>query len=153
MDVSARHSRYTTAIQTKVPDLVELTWRGRKAEPHGMHYYNAISEDGFVGSESSFKELKDKLTDSSIRVIVIYGAAGSGKTALAKMVYRRRNDPDKSIQISAWVTLSKKLDTKQVLLDILRQVNGFHEGMENHDEAMLSIKLKEQLYQKRYDDK
>jgi Cdc6-like AAA superfamily ATPase len=55
-------------------------------------------------------------------ILWIYGAAGSGKTALSKMIYRRRSQPEYKISCSAWVTVTEKFDYARVLEDILRQV-------------------------------
>lgn len=103
-----------------------------------------------MGMHSRTRKLLRKILSDqggdSFSVHVITGRAGSGKTAQARMLYRRRNVPEYGICRSAWVAVPKDPDIKLVLIDILRQVmDDPLKETDNYDERMVLENLRQEL--------
>lgn len=123
-----------------------------------------------VGIDGPRDEFIAKLTSSARkhqygrhRVASMVGTAGVGKTTLAKAVYHSLED---LFPCRAFVTVSRQLDTRRVLKDILRQVMvttesgsspsmppcpGSIASMETWEDSQLVDSLKHILMDKRFD--
>ncbi|XP_051133079.1 putative late blight resistance protein homolog R1B-13 [Andrographis paniculata] len=91
-----------------------------------------------VGLVDQFVELKTSLVKGSHEITIISGMAGIGKTTLARQLF---NDPliSSHFKYRAFVSIGQKYELKQVVIDILSQ-------MEDHDIEMLQcIKERELL--------
>ncbi|CAI9113460.1 OLC1v1014066C2 [Oldenlandia corymbosa var. corymbosa] len=82
------------------------------------------ANDEVVGFSSDAKLILDRLKRGSkqLKVIAIVGMPGLGKTTLASKVY---NDDSISLhfQVHAWCAVSQALDKKNVLFQLLKQVD------------------------------
>lgn len=173
-EVSERRSRYATETPTQETQATyNLT--GRVAEAYNnplVRYNHLIREDALVGIDFSslYRLMKPsprpavpsstsmppeegdlQVTPSGYNCIVlaIVGPTGSGKTALAKMLYRRQNDLYNPTLCAAWVTLSPEPDIKLVLTDILRQISNKPDpNIEHDDEEKLRKKVQRTLQDK-----
>ncbi|KAF5445301.1 hypothetical protein F2P56_034362 [Juglans regia] len=94
--------------------------------------------------------MSDKYSDDAltkVNVILILGMGGIGKTTLAQLVYN-----DKKVQsffdMKAWACVSQDFDVAMVTKTILQSMSsGYCDG---NDLNSLQVKLKEQLYGKRF---
>ena len=103
----------------------ESTWVTGKRDTDLVQYNHLVAEGALVGIHTgdTHEICRKVASDDGFKMLVIVGPAGSGKTALARMVYRRRNHNfGRVIRTAAWVTVSDKPDMKRVLEEILRQV-------------------------------
>jgi ABC-type dipeptide/oligopeptide/nickel transport system ATPase subunit len=114
--------------------------------PHLICYNQIIAEDALVGIDMAIVNNLELLSEQKCTVLAITGPAGSGKTALAKILYRRKNELQHNITGAAWVTLSREPNIKMVLKDILRQILKCPLiEIENNDVNELIKTLKDQL--------
>ncbi|XP_078173143.1 disease resistance protein Pik-2-like [Carex rostrata] len=156
-EVSERHSRYSTTYNTTTV-LMEIknpesTWVTSKRDTDLVQYNQLVAEGALAGIHNGdTHEICKKVATEDGFMLVIVGSAGSGKTALARMVYRRRNHNfARIITTAAWVTVSDKPDMKRVLEEILRQVTKSPlQGIKEYDVNRLSDKLRAELANDRY---
>ncbi|TVU48991.1 hypothetical protein EJB05_00280, partial [Eragrostis curvula] len=86
--------------------------------------------------------------ERKLKVVSIFGIGGQGKTTLAMEVY---NKIDEWFDCCASVTVSRTLDIKKLLKDLLFQVNkSEHDKSEMLEIEQLIRTLREQLMNKRY---
>ncbi|GAB4837752.1 hypothetical protein Ancab_039625 [Ancistrocladus abbreviatus] len=119
--------------------------------PKQVGNYKALTyphtDDGyFVGREGDIEKLVQLVTgmnDSGqrcsheTRVVAIVGAAGVGKTTLARKIY---NDSRVKRHFSrvAWVTISQQWNTKNLLIQILTQTEAIKKSEERNSLEVLS---------------
>ncbi|CAI9099707.1 OLC1v1036567C1 [Oldenlandia corymbosa var. corymbosa] len=102
---------------------------------------------GFVHEESS---IMDRLTRGSkqLRIIVIVGMPGAGKTTLASKVY---NDISVAsyFSVRSWFPISQVVDKKKILIELLTQIdpNYSYSEMTEYD---LADKLRRTLKRRKY---
>ncbi|XXG72074.1 hypothetical protein AAC387_Pa07g1246 [Persea americana] len=101
--------------------------------------------------QDDVKILKKQLINkkSSLCVVSIVGMGGSGKTTLAKKVYR---DVSKNFECHAFIYLSQQYRIKDVLIRILQCTMSLsrEEEMDKLNEQDLGKKLRDHLSGKRY---
>ncbi|XP_002528440.2 putative disease resistance protein At1g50180 [Ricinus communis] len=109
-------------------------------------------EEELVSLKSCRKDVMDRLMieEERFRVVSIVGFGGLGKTTLAKKVYNQ-NDVSEQFDCKAWVFVSQKCATKDVLRSILIQVMRGKRDIHGRlkDEEMVEI-LYQFLREKRY---
>ncbi|XP_031100372.1 putative late blight resistance protein homolog R1A-4 [Ipomoea triloba] len=79
-----------------------------------------------VGNNNAFAEIKDKLTNPSIKereVISITGMGGIGKTTLVKYVYEDK-DIKCHFDIQAWITVSQSYSLDDLLRVLLQSIDA-----------------------------
>lgn len=152
--MSERRSRYSATIKVKKSGITE-SGGAEETNSRLIRYNHLITENTLVGIGSEkqkklFKLAFNRPEGDLSSVLWVIGPPGSGKTALAKMIYRRRNQPEHRISCSAWVTVSENFDSKRVLGDILRQIVKKGADVGTRDEQEL---LKNTLQEATSDDK
>ncbi|XP_058192293.1 putative late blight resistance protein homolog R1B-16 [Rhododendron vialii] len=123
----------------------------------GSNPSKVVEEKVVVGFKEDVKTLMGKLHDNGqggqLEIISITGAAGGGKTTLAKEVYDQRLTLE-SFEIHAWVVVSQDYDKimkKHLLICILK--SAFPENQEDYEkgnEDTLGEKLHKYLRGKKY---
>ncbi|KAL6508866.1 hypothetical protein OROHE_021425 [Orobanche hederae] len=98
-----------------------------------------------VGAEDVLLELKDKLTSNrpDLQTIPIVGAGGLGKTTLALNIYQDRLI-EEHFDIRSWVTISQEYNIRQILKQVLTQLN------KESSEGELGEMLHKHLYGRKY---
>ncbi|CAA2982437.1 probable disease resistance RF45 [Olea europaea subsp. europaea] len=104
-----------------------------------------------VGFERDVPDLVKRLTEEDNRIISLVGEMGSGKTTLARAVYgnRRIKDHFKS-RCCAWIAISKDSSTKDVLLNLLKQVGESRDQDGELTEQMLQTRVWERLKDRKF---
>ncbi|KAM3284663.1 toMV resistance protein Tm-2 [Capsicum chacoense] len=104
-----------------------------------------VDESEIIGLEKDCKELEMKLLDDNLdfEVISIIGMGGLGKTTLAKRVYRRVKC---HFDCSALVYVFQEPRSKDLLLEVAKQVGLGEDKMEQNLETNLYNFLKEKRY-------
>lgn len=104
-----------------------------------------------VGFERDVPDLVKRLTEEDNRIISLVGEMGSGKTTLARAVYgnRRIKDHFKS-RCCAWIAISKDSSTKDVLLNLLKQVGESKDQDGELTEQMLQTRVWERLKDRKF---
>ncbi|KAJ4977229.1 hypothetical protein NE237_002335 [Protea cynaroides] len=119
--ISANKSKYGIdtlgADQTSVRLKDDLAWKLRRA---------SIEDelDDIVGLKKDMEDIAMLLTKEEpqrLRVVSIVAMGGSGKTTLARSVYKR-SDVKKSFDSSAWIYVSQEFNIKDLLLETIKQV-------------------------------
>ncbi|KAM7493487.1 hypothetical protein LguiB_028096 [Lonicera macranthoides] len=110
-----------------------------------------VEEIEVVGFVNDFKTVMDMLskTDLCLDVISIVGMGGIGKTTLAKKIYNSKLVKER-FDCCAWVNVSQEFETKELLLNILRNVAESTEGMYNMNEDELAEEMRKLLQGTRY---
>ncbi|XP_058187008.1 disease resistance protein RPP13-like isoform X2 [Rhododendron vialii] len=123
----------------------------------GSNPSKVAEEKVVVGFKDEVETLMRKLDDSGesgvLEIISIVGAAGGGKTTLAREVYDQRLTST-TFEIRAWVVISQDYD-KTIKRDLLMSIlkSAFpenHEDYEKSNEDMLGEKLLKCLKGKKY---
>uniref|UniRef100_A0A0E0AV04 Uncharacterized protein n=1 Tax=Oryza glumipatula TaxID=40148 RepID=A0A0E0AV04_9ORYZ len=104
-----------------------------------------------VGIEPAQRELLTMLEEepAELRVAAIVGFGGSGKTTLAKAVFRSIDVTSRFGSSRAWVDRAKDKNTGEILKSLLQQF-GFHQILSVYDERKLQAQLKNFLRGRRY---
>nr|GME07816.1 putative late blight resistance protein homolog R1B-8 [Ipomoea batatas] len=100
-----------------------------------------IEKNKVLGFEEDFQIIKKRFLEASKNFIVIpiVGMAGTGKTAIASMIFE---DPDihcNSLRI--WVPVTKLCDRKQKFISIIYQITKHTEDFSTMTEEMLEGKI------------
>ncbi|XP_047976513.1 disease resistance protein RPM1-like [Salvia hispanica] len=111
------------------------------------HSYNGKGLS-MVGYEGKVGDLLHRLEYSDDLIIPIVGELGSGKTMLARAVYRNRSIKNK-FKPAAFVNIFKESTVTDILLALLNQVKKKSEVQNGSDEKSLES-LKEELNDKMY---
>ncbi|KAM7490597.1 hypothetical protein LguiA_033518 [Lonicera macranthoides] len=114
-------------------------------------YRSKVEEIEVVGFVNDFKTVMDILskTDLCLDVISIVGMGGIGKTTLAKKIYNSKLVKER-FDCCAWVNVSQEFETKELLLNILRNIAESTEGMYNMNEDELAEETRKLLQGMRY---
>lgn len=83
------------------------------------------------------------------RAVSIVGMGGIGKTTLAKRIYNHE-ELRGHFSCRAWVYVSQEFKPREILQEILKQVNKSERNLESLSEARLEDMLHEYLVRKRY---
>ncbi|RWR76928.1 putative disease resistance protein [Cinnamomum micranthum f. kanehirae] len=113
-------------------------------------YYALYEEPDLIGMQESMATLKEQLINEEARrcVISIVGMGGSGKTTLAKKVYRDVKD---NFDCHAFIYLSQQYKITNVLINIMECVKSLSlEEKEKSNEEDLRKKLRNHLSERRY---
>ncbi|XP_078150450.1 putative disease resistance RPP13-like protein 3 [Carex rostrata] len=111
-----------------------------------------IDDMEVVGFEVDKKIIVDKLFDTNITrrsVISIVGAGGSGKTTLAKDVYKCA-EVKRHFGISMWLTISQEYNLKDILIKMLEQIQEVHKEEQEKGEEYFITELNKCMKKKRY---
>ncbi|XP_058193911.1 putative late blight resistance protein homolog R1A-10 [Rhododendron vialii] len=130
---------------------------GGSSSSRGSNPSKVVEEKVVVGFKDEVETLMRKLHDNGegglLEIISIVGAAGGGKTTLAREVYDQRLTLE-TFEIRAWVVVSQDYDKtmkKDLLIRILKSAfPKNHEDYEKIDEDMLGEKLLKCLKGKKY---
>ncbi|CAI9109960.1 OLC1v1009908C1 [Oldenlandia corymbosa var. corymbosa] len=102
---------------------IEVKSGSKKSSQVSSQTTPTITND-VVGFRDEAASIVDRLTRGSnqVRIIVITGMPGQGKTTLAAKVY---SDPsvEYHFHIRAWCVVSQIMDKKKVLLELLKQID------------------------------
>ena len=111
--------------------------QGQSSAPQPTYSYD--SQD-VVGREEEVEKLVSLLVgDGAKPVISLWGMGGIGKTTIARKVYSHTTTKG-FFNSFAWVSISRKLDKKSVLEDVLKQLSP-HENTSNLSLTELTHKL------------
>ncbi|GAB4837762.1 hypothetical protein Ancab_039627 [Ancistrocladus abbreviatus] len=106
--------------------------RPKQAGNYKVLTYGHTDDGYFVGREDDIEKLVRLVTGKNYsgegcsqgaRVVAIVGGGGVGKTTLARKIYKDERVKD-HFRRSAWVTISQQWNTKDLLLQILRQTGA-----------------------------
>ncbi|XP_031248676.1 putative disease resistance RPP13-like protein 3 [Pistacia vera] len=83
-----------------------------------------LEEEEVIGFEEEIQDLIKRLTDqqSTHRLIVVFGEGGSGKTTLARSIYKHVR-VRKRFTHRVWLQVSGLFKTRDFLINILKQIN------------------------------
>lgn len=112
--------------------------------------YALYEEPDLIGMQESMATLKEQLINEEARrcVISIVGMGGSGKTTLAKKVYRDVKD---NFDCHAFIYLSQQYKITNVLINIMECVKSLSlEEKEKSNEEDLRKRLRNHLSERRY---
>ncbi|KAJ4977249.1 hypothetical protein NE237_002355 [Protea cynaroides] len=147
--ISANKSKYgietLEAGQTLVPLNDGLAWKLRRA---------SIKEEleDVVGMKKDMEDLEMLLTkdeSQQLRVVSIVAMGGSGKTTLAKSVYKRR-DVQKCFDSYAWIYVSQEFTIKDLLLEAIKHImQRTKKDLEAENEEGLGKILSDHLKERR----
>nr|GLL32155.1 putative late blight resistance protein homolog R1B-8 [Ipomoea trifida] len=112
-----------------------------------------VQEDIVVGFKDDVKIIKDRLTGGSfdLTFISIVGAAGFGKSTMAKMVF---NDLELHYEFFTriWVNVSRTFSRRKVFFDIIRQITReiYDRDYSHTSEEVLAENIKMFLEDRKY---
>lgn len=161
-ELSKQHKRYVPLALGTTPPSPSST--AVQVPPQPLVYHpDETTTNLLVGIDGPRDEFIANLTSAATkhrsgrrRVASMVGMAGVGKTTLAKAVYHSLED---LFLCRAFVTVSRQLDTRRVLKDILQQVmittgSGSSPGiasMETWEDSQFVDTLRDNLKDKRFD--
>ncbi|CAA2964631.1 late blight resistance homolog R1B-17 [Olea europaea subsp. europaea] len=124
---------------------------GEGSKPSKITKAPIVQEELVVGIEDEAATVINLLTRESeeLEVVSIVGMPGSGKTTLAKMVFR---DPKIEFEFynRIWVYVSQDYNRKEVFLTILDQITKVTDEIRNMTEDNLAQKLLRSLEEEKY---
>ncbi|KAL3497660.1 hypothetical protein ACH5RR_040392 [Cinchona calisaya] len=137
-NLQARHSiaNEIKSIKSRIIHISITHQRYQSAYGTSQHYLGSypisniwwddallVEKEKLVGIQIAKQQLIYQLLDgdSGLKVISVVGKQGLGKTTLVKKVHQDA-DVRKQFQISAWVTVSKTCDIKELLKDLIHQI-------------------------------
>ncbi|XP_078153803.1 disease resistance protein RPP13-like [Carex rostrata] len=130
---------------------LEATSSGASVEqPIRLSIHPDIDDLEVVGFEVERKTIVDQLIDTNITrrsVISIVGTGGSGKTTLAKMVYKSV-EVKRHFNMSIWLTISQEYKLIDILMKILKEIGGENSEMRNEGEEYLIIEINKCMREK-----
>ncbi|XP_072979737.1 disease resistance protein Pik-2-like [Typha angustifolia] len=176
LHASERHSRYGLAVgaATNRSTITTLAPSSGYSNFDPRLPFLFADNSQHVGIKKPVKEIVKLLKDKSVpqlRVISIVGFGGLGKTTLARRACQSRRVKSAYFKCQAFVAVSQTFETKNLLMDILKQVtkpaekglveitgaeqhtrvvHSDLEGIETWGLKQLGSKLKEHLQDKRY---
>jgi ATPase subunit of ABC transporter with duplicated ATPase domains len=113
-----------------------------------------IDETEVVGFEVDRKIIVDQLIDTNITwrsVVSIVGAGGSGKTTLAKEVYKSAEVKRHDFGFSMWLTISQEYKLIDILMKMLEKIREVHDlERQNKGEDYFITELNKSLSEKKY---
>ncbi|KAH6821371.1 hypothetical protein C2S53_006202 [Perilla frutescens var. hirtella] len=119
-----------------------------------LMYSNSFNdkEASIIGYESKTTELMDRLNDGDNHdwIISVVGDLGSGKTKLARTIYRDRIIKKRFKQACALASIFKESTTTDILLNLLKQVNNSKEEDGVNTQDTLKFKLSQALKDQKY---
>ncbi|AQK40401.1 disease resistance protein RPM1 [Zea mays] len=171
------HSRYITAwsdissqlkqVQARLQNLTVLKDRygitvvgpGGGSSSHNNSRKNYLSESSYlnddgdgvmVGNEDEVKKLTECIDGAGAdrAVISIWGMGGSGKTILARGIYRKR-EVRKNFQCCAWITVSLNYQVEDLLNKLIKELH-IQDVPDATDSTHLVARIQNHLKDKRY---
>ncbi|CAI9113461.1 OLC1v1014067C1 [Oldenlandia corymbosa var. corymbosa] len=144
-------------IEVKRPEIEDKRQQNRLKEGTRTHTLlpsqttSSGRNNEVVGFADDAKQIMGRLKrgPKQLKVITIVGMPGLGKTTLASKVY---NDVSISLyfQVRAWCSISQALDKKNVLVQLLKQVDPNYKSDSELNEQDLVERLWRSLKGKRY---
>lgn len=119
--------------------------------PKQMSSFSYQEEElGIFGLRDDVDTLVKRLTKKGERVVSIVGEEGSGKTTLARAIYRSREIKER-FDFRAWVSVSKEYAAGDILLSLLKVVDNLKDkGAMIPDQHAMKMRLIECLGPTRY---
>ncbi|XP_078154016.1 disease resistance protein RPP13-like [Carex rostrata] len=116
-------------------------------------FHPDIDETEVVGFEVDKKTIVDQLIDTNKMrrdVISIVGAGGSGKTTLAKEVYKSA-EVKRHFDISMWLTISQEYKLMDILIKMLEKIRKVHDSeRQNKEEEYFITELNKSMKERKY---
>ncbi|XP_078169235.1 disease resistance protein RPP13-like [Carex rostrata] len=139
---------------TKTYGIIEgLNETSSVVEQHTRPFVNPdIDELEVVGLGVDMKTIVDQLIDTNITrraVISIIGAGGSGKTTLAKKVYKSA-EVKRHFDISMWSTISQEYKLIDILIKMLEEIQKVETDERKNGEQYFIAKLNKCLSERKY---
>ncbi|XP_078161811.1 putative disease resistance RPP8-like protein 2 [Carex rostrata] len=133
---------------------LEETSSGASVEQSIKPFFNPdIDEMEVVGFDIERKTIVKQLIDANITrraVISIVGAGGSGKTTLAKEVYKSA-EVKRHFDISMWLTISQEYKLIDILMKMLEKIREVHDSeRQNKGEDYFLTELNKSLRERKY---
>ncbi|XP_057770185.1 putative late blight resistance protein homolog R1B-14 [Salvia miltiorrhiza] len=113
--------------------------------------YSMEENNAMVSSDDVLRGIMEKLVGGRLdrQVIPIVGMGGIGKTTLARTIYSKPLITE-YFDICAWATVSQKYDAKEILYELLLDVNKKKEGLSKRSEDELGLELYQCLSGRRF---
>ncbi|GJV17535.1 putative disease resistance RPP13-like protein 2 [Tanacetum coccineum] len=122
----------------EVMKIVGIQERFQQTKQMSRFSYNE-EELGIFGLKEDVNTLVNHLvTDSSQHVVSINGQGGTGKTTLARTIYKSR-DIKRHFQFRAWVSKLEDNFTKDILLNLLKATGSMTDKSMNMDDEKVKV--------------
>ncbi|XP_078161816.1 disease resistance protein RPP13-like [Carex rostrata] len=129
------------------------TSSGAAVEQSIRPFFNPdIDEMEVVGFDIERKTIVKQLIDANITrraMISIVGAGGSGKTTLAKEVYKSA-EVKRHFGLSMWLTISQEYKLIDILMKILEKIRGKGSERQNEGEDYFLTEINKSLRERKY---
>ncbi|XVE80034.1 hypothetical protein DITRI_Ditri14bG0106300 [Diplodiscus trichospermus] len=141
--IDGYRSKYVNDLQLANRNLEMAHWLEKRRRE--------VEEENVVGFGDAEKQVIEMVVNKRLRrdVISVVGMAGSGKTTLAKMIYRH-SDIEEQFQHRAWIFVPNKCGIRDMLLGILENLMPTGEETSKLDDVKLAEKLRRCLQGKNY---
>ncbi|KAG6468862.1 putative disease resistance RPP13-like protein 1 [Zingiber officinale] len=98
-----------------------------------------------VGRNKEYQSVVDHLkadSVSNLRVVVIYGLAGIGKTTLAQLIFKHFSEAISytNFEMMIWVSLTKVYDVLEATKEIIKEITGENCSSQNFSHLQNSLK-------------
>lgn len=114
------------------------------------YHEEALNIVGFQKDVDFLLKILTNPNQKATRIVSIVGEMGSGKTTLARLIYRNRNIKECFPLCCAWVTVSRDSNSLDLLLKLLNQVSNSKDHEDLIQEEVLVTRLFERLRDKKY---
>ncbi|KAG5573604.1 hypothetical protein H5410_063370 [Solanum commersonii] len=138
MSLTLDHEKQAKLMSTKKPLRCisdKSIWLDRATQARLMHTNSYDDKElEMFGIKEEVNDLVERLTttadDGRAPIVQIAGKMGSGKTTLARAVYRSRKIKNHFESGCAWVTISKEFNKSDVLQNLLKQVGDSKDSVD-----------------------